>query len=591
MTLRAKPAAKRPRSSREQQSHRTLYINIAFGLVVVAALGLLVLAAGATWYSDHLGSVATVNGVTVSRDDYRTRYKIEEWRYAQAESLLRDQYQKGRITQAERDSGINAIEQQLQSISSVVLERLVDAQLQSTLASTQGITVSQAEIDQRLTDEATTKEQRHIWAIEFAPEVSSGATAPTDAQVAAAQAKADQALADMNSGKSWDDVAKAAAASATTGSTSQTGDLGWYTSGSTSVDPALLTAMFKLQANQSTGVIKGADGTFRIGRVTEIAPAEVDQTYQQKITDAGISLADYRKVVASDVTRQKLSDAITASVVDVATPQRRVSQIFIAASGGTGDQVRVRHILISPNGITDTTKLAALPSSDPAWAKAKADAQAIYDELKPYVGTPALETKFAELAQTKSNDTGTASSGGELPYFTQDQVDRGFGDAIFSPSLKAGDLVGPVLSQYGYHVILFEDRRPDPYARITNAKIAVDGGQDFASVAKTASEGAEASKGGDLGWIARLQLDKKLEDAIFNTPVGKTSDIVDGTSVDSSGNVGGGWYLFKVVDEQTRKPDGDQLTQLKANAFTNWYTAQKDAAAIDRSSNLPTVTQ
>ena len=225
-------------------------------------------------------------------------------------------------------------------------------------------------------------------------------------------------------------------------------------------------------------------------------------------------------------------------------------------------------------------------------AKAKADAQAIYDELKPLVGQPAaLLTQFEAIAKAKSNDTGSASSGGELPYFTRDQVDRGFGDAIFNGNLKAGDLIGPVLSQYGYHIILFEDRRPDPESRIQNAKVAVDSGQDFATVAKSASEGAEASKGGDLGWIARLQLEKKLEDAIFNTPVGKTSDVVDGTSVDASGNVGGGWYLFKVVDEQTRKPDGDQVTQLKANAFTNWYTAQKDAATIVRSQNLPTVTQ
>ena len=61
-----------------------------------------------------------------------------------------------------------------------------------------------------------------------------------------------------------------------------------------------------------------------------------------------------------------------------------------------------------------------------------------------------------------------------------------------------------------------------------------------------------AGTGGDIGWIAKGQLDDKLTDAIFATPIGKTSDVV---TVD-----GDGTYLFKVLAEETRTPEGRSST-------------------------------
>jgi hypothetical protein len=221
MTFRAKPVAKRPsRSSREHDSRRSLYMNIGFALVVVAAVTILVIGAGATWWADANGQVASVNGVSISRNDYRARYKIEAWRMNQAEGRLRDEFNAGRLTQAARDSGIAAIERQKQSLSTIVLERLVDAASASSPTTGPG---GQRDIDQRLIDEATRKEQRHVWVIEVKPEVAVGASEPTDAQVAAAKAKAEAAAADLESGKAWEDVAKAVS---TASSSAQGGDLG-----------------------------------------------------------------------------------------------------------------------------------------------------------------------------------------------------------------------------------------------------------------------------------------------------------------------------------------------------------------------------
>ena len=44
-------------------------------------------------------------------------------------------------------------------------------------------------------------------------------------------------------------------------------------------------AVFKLDVNGLTDVILGADGTYRIGRVTEIVPAQLDTTFDQKLAE------------------------------------------------------------------------------------------------------------------------------------------------------------------------------------------------------------------------------------------------------------------------------------------------------------------
>ncbi len=47
-------------------------------------------------------------------------------------------------------------------------------------------------------------------------------------------------------------------------------------------------------------------------------------------------------------------------------------------------------------------------------------------------------------------------------------------------------------------------------------------------------------------------------------------------------------YLFLVREEQTRKPDGDQLETLRSGAFQNWYSAERAKADIKRDSGTPT---
>jgi peptidyl-prolyl cis-trans isomerase C len=91
------------------------------------------------------------------------------------------------------------------------------------------------------------------------------------------------------------------------------------------------------------------------------------------------------------------------------------------------EEVRARHILVE--------------SED--------EAKALLEQLKN-------GADFATLAKEKSKDPG-AAEGGDLGYFTKDQMVPEFADVAFK--MYPGQLSNPVKTQFGWHVIKVEDRR------------------------------------------------------------------------------------------------------------------------------------
>jgi peptidyl-prolyl cis-trans isomerase D len=85
-------------------------------------------------------------------------------------------------------------------------------------------------------------------------------------------------------------------------------------------------------------------------------------------------------------------------------------------------------------------------------AKVKERADGLLAEVK------AAPARFAELARQNSEDPGSAAEGGDLGSFPRGRMVKAFDDAVFAA--QAGDVVGPVETQYGYHIIRVEEVRP-----------------------------------------------------------------------------------------------------------------------------------
>jgi peptidyl-prolyl cis-trans isomerase C len=134
------------------------------------------------------------------------------------------------------------------------------------------------------------------------------------------------------------------------------------------------------------------------------------------------------ETLLQDVGKAAVTDAEMKKVYDEATKQAAGEQ-----------EVRARHILVPT----------------------EAEAKAVLAEIKK-------GTDFAELAKQKSKDPGASAEGGDLGYFTREQMVPAFSEAAFK--LNKGEVSEPVKTQFGWHIIKVEDKRTKPVPEFDKVK-------------------------------------------------------------------------------------------------------------------------
>lgn len=111
------------------------------------------------------------------------------------------------------------------------------------------------------------------------------------------------------------------------------------------------------------------------------------------------------------------------------------------------------------------TQVAAIPKQYRArhiLVESKTIADSLIRELK-------RGADFAKLAKEESKDTGSASKGGDLDWFTAETMVKPFSEAV--ARLEKGKITEePVQSQYGWHVIKLEDVRTQTPAAFADVK-------------------------------------------------------------------------------------------------------------------------
>ena len=99
MTLRARPVARRRgRAGWDPGDRRNSLINLGFFLAIGFSILLLVGYAAFSWYNDHFGAAATVNGVTITNDELRNRLRVETFRLGYFDSRITTLLANGRLT-------------------------------------------------------------------------------------------------------------------------------------------------------------------------------------------------------------------------------------------------------------------------------------------------------------------------------------------------------------------------------------------------------------------------------------------------------------------------------------------------------------
>ena len=111
----------------------------------------------------------------------------------------------------------------------------------------------------------------------------------------------------------------------------------------------------------------------------------------------------------------------------------------------------------------------------------------------------------------------------------------------------------------------------DALKKQTAVREALEGGKDFAEVAKANSDDTDTKeKGGDAGWVARGMITSpEAESLVFRTEAGKTTEPVSTTR---------DWTVYKVLEKDpARELTEDQRTKLKQGAYQYWLVRQKKA--------------
>lgn len=81
------------------------------------------------------------------------------------------------------------------------------------------------------------------------------------------------------------------------------------------------------------------------------------------------------------------------------------------------------------------------------------------EEAKDVIAKLDNGADFAELAKEKSIEPAAQSTGGDLGYFTRERMVAEFSDAAFAQEVGTYSRT-PVQSEFGYHVIYVEDKKP-----------------------------------------------------------------------------------------------------------------------------------
>ncbi len=115
------------------------------------------------------------------------------------------------------------------------------------------------------------------------------------------------------------------------------------------------------------------------------------------------------------------------------------------------------------------------------WQEKEKEAKQIYEEFLAEKKKEGSKFNFAAFAKKKADELNKkeAKSGKEvaryenLGFFSRGQMVKPFEDACFNPKAKPGDIIGPVKTEFGYHIIHIIAKKPESAKYDEPAKVKV----------------------------------------------------------------------------------------------------------------------
>ncbi|MEN5016822.1 peptidylprolyl isomerase SurA [Erwinia sp. Eh17-17] len=277
----------------------------------------------------------------------------------------------------------------------------------------------------------------------------------------------------------------------------------------------------------------------------------VDQLRSRLAYD-GMNYATYREQIRKEMTSSEIRNNEVRRRVTILPQEVDQLATQMASQNDAGTELNLSHIL--------------LPLPENPTQQQVDDQESLAKQL---VSEAKSGSDFGKLAITYSADP-QALKGGNMGWGRIQELPSLFAQALVTA--KKGDIIGPIRSGVGFHILKVNDMRgdnqsisvtevharhillkpspimTDDQARQKLQEVAAEiksGKLTFADAAKQLSQDpGSANQGGDLGWSSPEVFDPAFRDALLRLQKGQMSGPVHSSF---------GWHLIQLID--TRKVD------------------------------------
>ena len=285
------------------------------------------------------------------------------------------------------------------------------------------------------------------------------------------------------------------------------------------------------------------------------------EQFREILANEGFDYNEFREQIRQEILIAKLRKEEVDNRVRVRDSEIENYLKNEANSRGDDEEYRISHILVAtPPG-----------SSEDEIAEARQKAESARQRI--------LDGEDFKSVAISSSDGQQALDGGDLGWRKGSEIPSLFADSI--GSMDVGEISTVITNPSGFHIVQLTDRRsgeqimveqyktrhilikptefltPDgALNRIRQLRLRIEGGADFAELARTNSDDrTSAINGGDLGWVSEGRMVPEFEEVMLAIDVGEISIPFESEF---------GFHILQVTDR--REYDGtDEIRRNRAH--------------------------
>jgi parvulin-like peptidyl-prolyl isomerase len=285
---------------------------------------------------------------------------------------------------------------------------------------------------------------------------------------------------------------------------------------------------------------------------------------------AGMTMAEYRKIVEARLLDEKLREAIGTEQV-----------------AATEEQVHARHILLEvTEPITPTTEITPTAEITTGLEMTSTEELTETGEVTSTEATTATEEANAtdEVTETEAM-TETAAEEVSASEESTATTEIAASEEVTASSEVTGTAALTDTAAMTGTGTISETPEVETRSEAETLALALElrqrllDGEDFAALAaEYSSDTTSAANGGDLGWFGRGRMVAPFEEGAFSLEIGEISEPIRSDF---------GYHIIEVLEKDAERPKEESaLESERATAYNTWLDEQIAAMPVERPSDL-----